>query len=348
MPGNVEGSEGGAVTGREEVFLSARGVAHSFPSRAGFVAPGRRRIHALRGVDLDLVHGECLALVGESGSGKTTLARALVRLFEPDKGEVHFDGEDVLAMPRGTLRAFRRRAQIVFQDPFGSLNPRLRAGPMLEEVLKVHDGGATVEARAKRVEELLRLVGLHPSHARRYPHEFSGGQRQRLGIARALSVGPDLLILDEPVSSLDLSVQAQILNLLRELQDRLALTMLVVAHDLSVVRQLADRIAVMYLGKIVETSPAEKLFGNPTHPYTKGLLAAATLDGAASTGSEAWALPTGDHSSAPRPPEGCGFYPRCRHPARDRDCACQAPELKGRLLGRQVACWKENSGPNGA
>jgi len=348
MPGNGGGRKDGAVNGIEEVLLSARGLAHSFSSRAGAVARSRRRIHALRGVDLDLVHGECLALVGESGSGKTTLARALLRLFEPEKGEVHFDGGDVLAMPRGPLRAFRSRAQIVFQDPFGSLNPRLRAGPMLEEVLKVHGRGKTVEARAKRVEELLKLVGLHPTHARRYPHEFSGGQRQRLGIARALSVEPELLILDEPVSSLDLSVQAQILNLLRELQDQLALTMMVVAHDLSVVRQLADRIAVMYLGKIVETSPGEELFENPKHPYTRGLLAAANMDGVAISGSEAWALPTGEHSSVPHPPEGCGFFPRCRHPARDRDCSLEAPELKGRLLGCQVACWKEDSGPNRA
>jgi oligopeptide/dipeptide ABC transporter ATP-binding protein len=244
-------------------------------------------------------------------------------------------------MARDDLQAFRRKAQIVFQDPFGSLNPRLRAGSMLEEILKVHGRGSTPEARKEGVVKLLGLVGLHPGHARRYPHEFSGGQRQRLGIARALSVEPEFLILDEPVSALDLSVQAQILNLLRGLQERLSLTMLLVAHDLSVVRQVADRIAVMYLGKILETAPTDELFGNPRHPYTRGLLVAADPGGKESPESEAWALLPDELPSPPRPSVGCGFYPRCRHPARNRECTLRSPELAGPPLAPRVACWKE-------
>jgi oligopeptide/dipeptide ABC transporter ATP-binding protein len=335
IPGDV------VTDGGREVLLSARGLFHSFPPPLRERGRTKGAVQVLRGVDLELVRGECLAVVGESGSGKTTLARGLLRLIELTEGQVFYRGSDVLAMRRDELQAFRRKAQIVFQDPFGSLNPRLRAGPMLEEVLEVHDRGSTPGSRKHRTEELLQLVGLHPSHVRRYPHEFSGGQRQRLGIARALSVEPELLILDEPVSSLDLSVQAQILNLLRELQDRLSLTLMFVAHDLSVVRQVADRVSVMYLGKIVETSPVDALFANPKHPYTRGLLVAADLAVAESPESESWALLPGELPSLLRPPEGCGFYPRCRHPARDQECALISPELSGPAPSRLVACWKE-------
>jgi oligopeptide/dipeptide ABC transporter ATP-binding protein len=240
------------------------------------------------------------------------------------------------------LLAFRRRGQIVFQDPFGSLNPRLRAGPMLDEILKVHGHSASIGIRRERVAELLRLVGLHPSHAERYPHEFSGGQRQRLGIARALSVGPEFLILDEPVSALDLSVRAQILNLLRDLQARLALTIILIAHDLTVVRQVADRVAVMYGGKIVEISPVRALFETPAHPYTRGLLSAADPEGAMAGGGDGWEPLPGEGPSPIRPPDGCVFHSRCPHPDKDADCAERRPELSELPPGREVACWKKN------
>jgi oligopeptide/dipeptide ABC transporter ATP-binding protein len=300
-------------------------------------------VEALRGVDLDLVRGECLAVVGESGAGKTTLARSLLGLIRPAGGEVRFAGRDLADMSRDELLAFRTKAQIVFQDPFGSLNPRLRAGSMLEEVLKVHEQGSPPESRLAQVEELLETVGLHPGLVHRFPHELSGGQRQRLAIARALSVGPELLILDEPVSALDLSIQAQILNLLRDLQAQLRLTMLLVAHDLSVVRQVADRVVVMYQGAVVEVAPVADLFEDPKHPYTRGLLAAA--GGNETTEDEdGWALLPEDPPSPMTPPEGCPFHPRCRHPARDRECVSMAPSLEGPRPARQVACWKEISG----
>jgi ABC-type glutathione transport system ATPase component len=259
-------------------LLAIRGLTYSFPRRGLLQEPRGGARPVLDHADLDVHRGECLALVGESGCGKTTFVRAILRLFEPDQGEVLFQGEDVLAMDRASLLAFRKKAQIVFQDPFGSLNPRLRAGAMLEEVLRVHGKpGSSAELKG-RVTDLLGLVGLREYHRHRYPHEFSGGQRQRLCLARALSVQPDLLILDEPVSSLDLSVQAQILNLLEDLRARLSLTVLLVTHDLSVVRQIADRIAVLHAGRVVEVGSVETVFLKPRHDYTRVLLDAADLD----------------------------------------------------------------------
>jgi ABC-type oligopeptide transport system ATPase subunit len=256
----------------QEILLSVRGLTHSFPAKGGFRKDSTARHPVLRDVSFDLGPGECLAVVGESGSGKTTLARCVLRLIQPTAGEVLFRGMDVLSMPPKALSAFRQEAQIVFQDPFGSLNPRLRAGAMLGEVLEVHGRTESTEKRQEEVDRLLHLVGLHTRHRERFPHELSGGQRQRLGIARALSVSPELLILDEPVSALDLSVQAQILNLLQDLQESLSLTLILIAHDLAVVRHLADRVAVLKGGKIVELSSAEELFRGPSHPYTRSLL----------------------------------------------------------------------------
>ncbi len=307
--------------------------------RLEFEAGGTLR--ALRGVDLDLFRGECLALVGESGSGKTSLARAVLRLVEPSGGTVRFDGSNVLGMSRRELRAYRRRAQIVFQDPFGSLNPRMRAGAVLAEVLEVHGGGLPPSAVRERVGDLLELVGLHEDHRDRFPHELSGGQRQRLGIARALAVDPEFLILDEPVSALDLSVQAQILNLLARLREDLSLTLLMVAHDLSVVRQLADRVAVMYLGRLVEQAPVEALFDSPRHPYTKALLGAAEPS-AASDGAEGlWRLLPGEPPDPRNPPVGCAFHPRCPHPRKDSGCADVSPPWEGEEGSWGIACWKE-------
>jgi ABC-type oligopeptide transport system ATPase subunit len=258
--------------GNGELLLDLRGLKRYFPSRGRF---GRvtGEVRAVDDVSLQLRRGETLGLVGESGSGKTTLGRTILRLIEPTAGEAYFDGDDIFRMDRRALRHLRRRAQIVFQDPFGSLNPRLTVGETIREVLQVHRL-ASGRAAELRVGELLELVGLAPEHARRYPHEFSGGQRQRIGIARALSVEPEFIICDEPVSALDVSVQAQILNLLRNLQRQLGLAYLFITHDLAVVEHISDRIAVMYHGKIVEEGPTRTLIDDPRHPYTRTLLAA--------------------------------------------------------------------------
>lgn len=256
-------------------LLDVRNLAHAYPSNGPFGGRGRASSQALRGVSFHLEEGECLAIVGESGSGKTTLARSLVRLVEPNGGEVLFRGVDVLSMSRSELRTFRQKVQIVFQDPSGSLNPRLRAGAVLEEVLSFHGEYPDGAALNARVGELLQIVGLASHHSDRFPHEFSGGQRQRLAIARALSVGPELLVLDEPVSALDLSVQAQILSLLEELRKHLNLSLVFVTHDLGVVRQVADRVAVMHEGRFLEVASVDEVFARPTHPFTRELLAAA-------------------------------------------------------------------------
>jgi len=330
-----------------EFLLSVQGLTHSFSLRSGKKKGYRSGIQALRGVSFDLQEGECLAVVGESGSGKTTLARSLLRLVQPRGGEVLFRGADVLTMTPAELLAFRRKAQMVFQDPFGSLNPRKRAGPMLEEVLQVHGGPTSPQARRERAEDFLQLVGLHASHAGRYPHEFSGGQRQRLGIARALSVEPELLILDEPVSALDLSVQAQILNLLQDLKKQLVLTVIIVAHDLAVVRHVADRVAVMYGGKLVEISPVQALFEDPAHPYSMGLLAAADPGGLSLRVGGGWGGLSGEVPSPLQPPVGCSFHPRCQHPEKDQECVDGSPELGELYRGREVACWKKKQGVGG-
>jgi len=321
-----------------DTILEVRDLRHEFVERAG---PGRgRRVQALRGVSLGLEKGECVGLAGESGSGKTTLARAILRLIQPTSGEVLFRGRDVLSMGPKALREFRKGVQIVFQDPFGSLNPRIPAGRMLEEILKVHEGTLRPGDRQERVEELLSLVGLQPEVAHRYPHQFSGGQRQRLGIARALSVRPDVLILDEPVSALDLSIQAQILNLLSDLRASLGLTFLFISHDLSVLRQVADRVGVFYLGRLVEIGPIGSLFGDPLHPYTRGLLAAASQpEETAGEGGE-WSLLPGEPPSPLDPPTGCAFHPRCPHPSKDAQCRATAPSLDCVDDRREVACWK--------
>lgn len=299
-----------------------------------------RRIQALRGVNLDLQRGECLALVGESGCGKTTLARILLRLLTPSRGSVLFEGQEVFDFGARELMSYRRRVQMVFQDPFGSLNPRLRAGQMLEEVQAVHQKDLSAPERLERIGELLDLVGLPPDAGSRYPHEFSGGQRQRLGIARALSVGPEVLVLDEPVSALDLSIQAQILNLLTDLQEALGLTYLFITHDLAVVRQVADRVGVLYLGQVVEIGPAESLFKEPLHPYTQGLLTAARAEEEPALVSGPWAILPGEPPSPVDPPSGCAFHPRCPHPDKGPECATTPPPRDPREGRREVACWK--------
>jgi len=311
-------------------LLSVRGLEKHFPVRRG------QHVKAVDGVSFDLWRGETLGLVGESGCGKSTTGRAILRLLEPTAGEVHFDGMDVRALDRGQLRAFRRRAQFVFQDPFGSLNPRLSVGAMLEEVLEVHGLGGP--SRRDRAVELLELVGLRPEHIDRYPHEFSGGQRQRLGVARALSVEPEFLVLDEPVSALDVSVQAQVVNLLEDLQRELGLTYLFIAHDLALVEHVSDRVAVMYLGRVVEIADAKGLYKEPRHPYTQALLSAVPRPDPAGRESRTRIVLEGDVPSAIEPPSGCPFHPRCPLPGKDESCWTVRPPLEGAEDGHMAAC----------
>jgi oligopeptide/dipeptide ABC transporter ATP-binding protein len=273
--------------------------------------------------------------VGESGSGKTTVARCLMRLTEADGGDVRYDGVNVLGLEGSALRAFRRRMQMVFQDPTGSLNPRMRVGAAVREPIEIH-GLARGAAADARVEALFREVGLDPAYRPAFPHELSGGQRQRVGIARALAVEPELLILDEPVSALDVSVQAQVLAVLKDLQERRGLTYLFIAHDLAVVRQMAGRVAVMYLGKIVEEGPADRVFGEPLHPYTWSLLSAVPVPDPAAARRRI-VLP-GDPPSPVAPPPGCRFHPRCPHPEKSERCRAEIPALREIAPGRTAAC----------
>jgi peptide/nickel transport system ATP-binding protein len=324
-------------------LLQVRDLKVHFPVRAGTFGRVREHVRAVDGVSFDLWRGETLGLVGESGCGKSTTGRALLRLLEPTAGEVRFDGEDVLGFDHERLRAFRRRAQFVFQDPFGSLNPRLSVGAMLEEVLAVH--GLGVPNRRDRAVQLLELVGLRSEHIDRYPHEFSGGQRQRLGIARALSVEPDFLVLDEPVSALDVSVQAQVVNLLRDLQAELGLTYLFIAHDLALVEHVSDRVAVMYLGRIVELADAHDLYREPGHPYTRALLSAVPRPNPEGRDARRRIVLEGDVPSPIAPPPGCPFHPRCWHPAKDEACRTTLPTLDGPAGGHLAACHHRLGSP---
>ena len=321
-----------------EPLLSVRGLKKHFPVRRGTFARAHSVLKAVDGVSFDLWRGETLGLVGESGCGKTTTGRAVARLIEPTEGEVRFDGIDVGSLDRNGLRALRRRMQFVFQDPFGSLNPRMSVGAMLVEALTVHGLGQP-DPRARAID-LLEKVGLSADHIDRYPHECSGGQRQRLGIARALSVEPEFLILDEPVSALDVSVRAQVVNLLEELQRDLGLTYLFIAHDLALVEHVSDRIAVMYLGRIVEVADAADLYRNPKHPYTRALLSAVPrVDPDRRDDRERIVLP-GDVPSPVHPPAGCAFHTRCPHPAKDGSCMRSVPSLETKGTRHFVACPK--------
>ncbi len=321
-----------------EALLRVRDLCKHFPIRRGLWSRVAGHVRAVDGVSFDLVAGETLGLVGESGCGKTTTGRCLLRLIEPTSGTVRFDGRDVTALRPSELRTLRREMQIVFQDPYSSLNPRLTIGSMLAEPLAIHRLARGPAAR-ERVAELLTLVGMSPDHARRYPHEFSGGQRQRLGIARALAVKPRLLVLDEPVSALDVSIQAQIVNLLRDLQRELSLTYLFVAHDLSVVEHISTRVAVMYLGRIVELAPRETLYRDPRHPYTRSLLSAVPVPDPDRRAQRI--VLAGDVPSPARPPSGCRFHPRCPLTAELGElarCSSDDPPLREVAPGHWVAC----------
>jgi oligopeptide transport system ATP-binding protein len=320
-----------------DVLLSVRGLKKYFPIRKGFFSRHVGDVRAVDGLSFYLKRGETLGLVGESGCGKSTTGRALLRLIEPTAGEAFFEGQDIFSMDSRELRRLRRRAQIVFQDPFSSLNPRMTVGDMLREVLSIHKL-ARGAAATKRIAELLSVVGLRPEASVRYPHEFSGGQRQRIGIARALAVEPDLIVCDEPVSALDVSVQAQVINLLQDLQERFGLTFLFIAHDLSVVEHISDRVAVMYLGRIVELADADELYRNPLMPYTRALLSAVPV--ADPRAKRQRIVLQGDVPSPSDPPPGCPFHPRCPHPLKDADCASVVPPLADKGGGHFAACIK--------
>jgi peptide/nickel transport system ATP-binding protein len=320
-------------TGAKADLLQVRGLRKYFPIRGGVFSRVVANVKAVEDVSFDVKRGEVVGLVGESGSGKTTAGRAILRLIEPTAGEVIFDGVDIAKLPKSKMREYRKEMQIIFQDPFASLNPRMSVGDIIGEALTIHNL-ARGKAKEARVADLLERVGMNAGHMRRYPHEFSGGQRQRIGIARALAVDPKFIVADEPVSALDVSIQAQVVNLLQDLKDDLGLTMLFIAHDLGVVEYISDRVIVMYLGRIMEVAPSKELYKNPVHPYTEALLSAVPIPDP--TIKRERVILQGDIPSPINPPSGCVFRTRC--PIAIEDCKHVVPPLEEVGPGHLKAC----------
>ncbi len=319
-----------------EVLLEAVDLVKHFPVRStAFRRGGHEVVHAVDGVSLEVRRGETLGIVGESGCGKSTLGRLLVRLHDPTSGTVRFGGVDITSLSRRALRPYRREMQMIFQDPYASLNPRKRVGQILEDPFRIHRSADRAETR-RQVRGLLEVVGLSPDHVNRYPHEFSGGQRQRIGVARALALNPKLIVADEPVSALDVSIQAQVINLLDDLQDDFDLTYVFIAHDLGVVHHVSDRIAVMYLGAVVEVGPSDPLFLAPIHPYTEALLSAIPGIEAEDEVARERIVLEGEVPSPVNPPNGCRFHPRCRYAT--EICTVERPPLVDHGNGRFAAC----------
>ncbi|ADH63264.1 oligopeptide/dipeptide ABC transporter, ATPase subunit [Allomeiothermus silvanus DSM 9946] len=309
--------------GKSTNLLEVKDLKKWFPIRGGILSRVVANVKAINGVSFSVKKGEVLGLVGESGSGKTTVGRTILRLIEPTEGSIKFNGQEITTLSKAQLRPYRRKMQIIFQDPFASLNPRMTVGDIIAEPLVIHRIGTPAE-RQERVANLLRTVGLSPDHVRRYPHEFSGGQRQRIGIARALAVEPEFVVADEPVSALDVSIQAQVVNLLQDLKEQFGLTVLFIAHDLAVVEYISDRIAVMYLGRIMELATSKQLYANPKHPYTEALLSAIPMPDP--TIKRERIVLQGDIPSPINPPSGCVFRTRCRYAI--AECATTVPELR--------------------
>lgn len=323
-----------AKADEREVLVSVRNLKKHFPIMKGLVRRQVGAVRAVDGVSFDIYRGETLGLVGESGCGKSTTGRVLLQLDKATDGDVIFDGEDLTEMSTGAMRKLRPRMQMVFQDPHASLNPRMTVAAIIGEPLKEH--GYERGQRQARIDELLKLVGLDPSHANRYPHEFSGGQRQRIGIARAIALNPEFVVCDEPIAALDVSIQAQVVNLFEELQDSLGLTYLFISHDLSMVRHLADRIAVMYLGRIVELADVDTLHDDPLHPYTKALHSAVPVADPEVEATRERTILAGDIPSPANPPSGCSFHTRC--PIAEPKCSIEVPVWREKDEGHWVAC----------
>jgi len=321
----------------ERPLLEVRGLKMHFPITEGIVLSHKiGEVKAVDGVDLTIRRGETLGLVGESGCGKTTMGRCILRLEKPTEGAILYDGVDIAGLDRRSLVGLRRRIQVIFQDPYSSLNPRQKVGSILSEPMRVHGIEPDAKRREARVKELLSICGLNPNFADRYPHEMSGGQRQRVGIARALAVDPEFIVCDEAVSALDVSIQAQIINLLEDLREKFNLTYLFIAHDLSVVRHLCQRVAVMYLGHVVELAECDEVFDNPLHPYTKALLAAVPVPDPTVEADRTFQPLSGEVPSPINPPKGCVFHPRC--PIAVEECRQLIPELRELRPGHWAAC----------
>lgn len=334
-----------ATPNSENSVMEVRNLKMYFPVTRGVF---RRKVADVKAVDdisFEVNKGETLGLVGESGCGKTTVGRCILRIYRPTEGNIFFEGQDISEIPEDRVRKLRRRMQLIFQDPYGSLDPRQSAGSIVGEALKIHKMFRNRRENQQRIDDLLSIVGLDPSMADRVPHEFSGGQRQRIGIARALACEPTLIVCDEPVSALDVSIQAQIINLLEELQEKLALTCLFISHDLSVVRHICNRVAVMYLGRLVEISDRKTLYENPLHPYTRALLSAIPIPDPTVEESRERIILKGDLPSPLNPPAGCNFHTRC--PIAIKDCRKVVPELRDIGDNHRVACIRALDRPDG-